>query len=93
MNEKINEIKKHLMDRYCVALGKQCTKEYIVYYFYLDYNEPIVKKYEKCHYQSKEGYRKKWKATEAKMSIQKFLDDVVYDLLNRGYELEKMEIE
>lgn len=90
MSEKINEVKKHLLGRYSVALGKQCTQEYIIYYFYLDYNKNVIKKYEKVHYQSSEGYRKKWKATETEITIQKFLDDIVYDLLNRGYKLEPM---
>lgn len=88
MNNKIYEIKKQLMEKYCVALGKQCTKEYIIYYFYLDYDKDIIIECEKIHYQSKEGYRKNGKKQKIEITIQKFLDDVVYDLLNRGYELE-----
>ena len=90
MNEEINEVKKHLLGRYTVALAKQCTQEYIVYYFYLDYNKNVINKYEKAHYQNSEGYRKKWKDKEIEVTIQKFLDNIVYDLLNRGYKLEPM---
>lgn len=90
MNEKINEIKRTLMDRYCVVLSKQHTQEYISYYFYLDYHRDIIKSYEKAHYQSKEGFRKKWKKTETEITIQDFLNNTVYDLLNRGYELENI---
>lgn len=90
MNDKINEVKKHLLGRYTVVLGKQCKQEYIEYYFYLDYNKTYIKKYEKVHYQSREGYCKKRKVKETEITVQKFLDDIVYDLLNRGYELEPM---
>ena len=91
MNNKINEIKKHLLERYSVALAKQCKQEYIVYHFYLDYdNKDIIKKYGKFHYRNSKGDLKKWKITRTEIHIHKFLNEIVYDLLNRGYTLDPM---
>lgn len=87
MDKKIDKIKRHLLERYCVSLGKQCTQEYIVYYFYLDHNKSVIKRYEKVHYKNNKGYVKKREDIETKINIQKFLD-IICDLLNRGYELE-----
>ena len=89
IREKLYKIKTILLERYFVTLGKQCTGEYIIYTFYFDRNKNYIVKYQKAHYQSKEGYRKKWRMYDVQMPVNEFVANTALDLLNRGYELEK----
>lgn len=92
MNRKIEEIKKVLMDLRNVSLAKQCKNEYIVYTFYADLKRENIIRETKEHFADKElnGERKSTKK-KLNIPINQFLDEVIYDLLERGYELEMFE--
>lgn len=92
MNEKITLIKNELMEHKCVSLAKQCKQEYIVYTFNTNVKRENIIRFYKDHYSDKNLTKlKKNKKKLTKIPIQKFLDIVVFDLLNRGYELETWE--
>ena len=90
MNEKIEAIKTELELYMQVSLAKQHTNEYIVYTFYTNVKRKTVIRQRKEHYKDRElNNPGKSKKTNVDIPIDKFLDNIVYDLLNRGYELEK----
>lgn len=92
MKEKIKEIENVLNRNMIVALSKQCKKEIVIYTFYYNPRKEIITHQIKEHFADKElnnsGKRKRKKV---EIPIKKFLDDIVYDLLNRGYTLETYE--
>ena len=89
MNEKIKEIEKVLMDLMNVSLAKQCKHEYVIYTFYTNPNREMIIRQRKEHFANRElDNSGKYRVKKVEIPIEKFLDDVVYDLLNRGYELE-----
>ena len=89
MNEEINRIKKYLEEHTCVSLARQCSQEYIVYTYYLNYECTTIIKLIKEHFLNRdlkeEGKKKRWKI---KIPVEKFLNDTIYDLITRGYKLE-----
>lgn len=92
MNEKIKEIENVLKENMLVALSKQCKGEFIIYTFYTNPRRQIVTKQIKEHFTDRElNNAGKRKMKRVEISIKKFLDDIVYDLLNRGYTLETYE--
>lgn len=92
MNEKIKEIENVLMEIMNVSLAKQCKKEYIVYTFYTNTKKEMVIRQIKEHFENRNlDNPGKFKRNKVEIPIRKFLDEIVYDLLNRGYELELFE--
>lgn len=92
MNEKIKEIENVLMDLMNVSLAKQCKQEYIIYTFYTNPKRQQIVRQTKEHFDNRElDNPGKCKKRRVEIPIDKFLNDVVYDLLNRGYELELFE--
>ena len=92
MNEKIYAVKNHLMNNKFVALSKQCKKEFIVYCFYLDATGNMIHLQKKTHYANRDlsgGKNRKLRRVE--ISLRDFLDNTVYDLINRGYELDTLD--
>ena len=80
------------MDLRNVSLAKQCKNEYIVYTFYTELKIEDIIRETKEHFADKELNEKR-KSTKKKLNIliNQFLDEVIYDLLERGYELEMFE--
>ncbi len=89
MNEKIKEIENVLNKNMIVALSKQCNSELIIYTFYSDPRKQIITRQINEHFTDKtlNNIIKK-KNVRVEIPIKKFLDEIVYDLLNRGYALE-----
>lgn len=92
MNEKIKEIEKCLMEHMQVSLAKQCKQEYVLYTFHTNTkSEKVIRQY-KEHFENRElDNPGKYKRKKIDIPINVFLDEVVFDLLNRGYELESWE--
>lgn len=89
MNEKIKEIEKFLMEWMVVSLSKQCKQEYIVYTFYINTKREKVIIQIKEHFGNKElDNPGKYKKKKIEIPIDVFLNEMVYELLNKGYELE-----
>ena len=88
MNEKIKAINDYFMKNGCVHLAKQCKKEYIIYFFSANSERNAVICQNKQHFKNRdlEGGGKT-KRKKVYIPLNKFFDDVVFDLLNRGYEL------
>ena len=89
MGEKIKAIKDYFIKYGHVSVSKQCTKEYIVYSFYSNYERNLITRQLKRHFKSKDldgGKTKHRKRVQ--ITFNKFFDDIIYDLVSRGYELE-----
>ena len=91
MNEKIKAIKDYFMEHGHVNLAKQCKNEYIIYFFSANYARDTVIRQNKQHFKNRDLEGRKSKRKEVCIPVNKFFDEVVYDLLNRGYELELFE--
>lgn len=90
MNEKLNQIEKLLIEERGVELGKQCKGEYIVYEFYFPTNDnSVVRRMCKYHYTDNtlSVCKKQSKNTFINKPLREVIDNVVYDLLLRGYDL------
>lgn len=90
INEKLKEIEKVLLEERSIDLGKQCKGEYIIYNFYnITSDNSVVKRMCKEHYSdsSLKELRKCSKHTLINKSLRETIDDVVYNLLLKGYEL------
>lgn len=93
MNEKIKEVENVLMELMNVSLSKQCKEEYIVYTFYTNLKRENIIRQVKEHFSDKDlNNPGKIKRKKVEIPIKNFLDDVVYDLINRGYTLETYEL-
>lgn len=88
MNEKIKAVKDYLEDHRYVSLAKQCKQEYIVYSYYTNFEGNAINRVLKQYYKNRDLEGGKTKRRKVEIPITKFLDDVIYDLLNRGYTLE-----
>lgn len=90
MNEKLKRIEGTFLENGEISLGKQCKSEYIVYTFYnyTIYNQS-VKRMSKEHYSdsSLTELKKRSKRTLINKSLREVIDNDVYDLLGRGYDL------
>ena len=91
MNEKIKVIKDYFMENGCVHLAKQCKKEYIIYIFSANSERNAVIRQNKQHFKNRDLEGGKTKRKKVYITLDKFFNDVVFDLLNRGYELELFE--
>lgn len=91
MNEKIKSIKDYFMENGCVHLAKQCKKEYIIYFFSANYARDTAVRQNKQHFKNRDLEGGKSNRKKVCIPLDKFFDEVVYDLLNRGYELELFE--
>lgn len=90
INEKLKGIEKVLLEERVVDLGKQCEGEYIIYSFYnVASDNGVVKRMCKEHYSdsSLKELKKCSKHTLINKSLRETIDDVVYNLLLKGYEL------
>lgn len=90
MNERLKEIERILLEERGVDLGKQCKDEYIIYSFFnITSDNSTVKRMSKEHYadSSLKDMKKSSKHTLVNKSLRETIDDVVYNLLLRGYEL------
>lgn len=75
-----------------LSLGKQCKEEYIVYKFYLsNKSNSIVERKTKEQYTDNTliQLKKSPKITLIDKPLSKVIDDDIYDLVLRGYELIK----
>jgi hypothetical protein len=88
MNEKFKAIKDYFEEHGHVALAKQCKKEYIVYSYYTNFEGNVINRMLKQHFKNRDLEVGKNKRKKVEIPIAKFFKDVIYDLLNRGYELE-----
>lgn len=91
MNEEMNRIKDYFKEHKCVFLAKQCKQEYIVYSYFLNYDGTVMLNKQCFKNRDLEGGKikiGKSKRRKIKISIEKFFDDTIYDLLIRGYKLE-----
>lgn len=94
MNEKLKQIEKTFLEEREINLGKQCKSEYIIYNFYnLTGNNATVKRMCKEHYSdsSLNELKKSSKHTLLNKSLREVIDNYVYDLLLRGYDLVTIE--
>ena len=90
MNEKLKQIEKTFLEEREINLGKQCKGEYIIYNFYnLTTDNSTVKRMSKEHYSdnSLNELKKSSKHTRINKSFREVIDNDVYNLLLRGYEL------
>lgn len=94
MNEKLKQIEKIFLEERDINLGKQCKGEYIIYNFYnLTRDNTTVKRMCKEHYSdsSLNELKKSSKRTLFNKSLRETIDNYVYDLLLRGYDLVTIE--
>ena len=90
MNEKLKQIEKTLLEKGQINLGKQCKGEYIIYNFYnLTNDNKIMMRMCKEHYSdsSFNELKKSSKNTLINKSLREVIDNDVYDLLIKGYDL------
>lgn len=90
INEKIKHIEKVFKEERAINLGKQCKGEYIIYEFYnLTKDNSIVKRMEKSHYSDStlSECKKASKQTLLNKPLREVMDNDVYNLLLRGYDL------
>ena len=90
MNEKLKHIENVLIKERGVELGKQCRGEYIVYEFYFPTSDnSVVRRMCKYHYTDStlSVCKKKSKNTLINKPLRKVIDDDIYNLLVRGYDL------
>lgn len=88
MNEEMNKIKNYFKENRCVFFAKQCKQEYIVYAYYLNYNGTTITRMNKQHFKNRNLIGGKNKRRKIEIPIEKFFDDIIYDLLSRGYKME-----
>ena len=91
MNEKIKAIKDYFMENGCVFLAKQCKNEYIIYLFSANLERNAIVRQNKQHFKNRDLEGGKSKRKEVYIPLNKFFNDVVFDLLKRGYDLELFE--
>ena len=91
MNEKIKAIKDYFMENGCVFLAKQCNKEYILYFFSANSERNAIVRQNKQHFKNRDLEGGKSKRKKVYIPLDKFFNDVIFDLINRGYELELFE--
>ena len=91
MNKKIKAIKDYFMENGCIHLAKQCKKEYIIYFFSANFEKDAVVRQNKQHFKNRDLESGKTKRKKVYIPLNKFFNDIVYDLLKRGYELETFE--
>lgn len=90
MKEKLKQIEKVLIEEREINLGKQCKEEYIIYNFYhINKDNSVVKRMCKEHYSDStlSQLKKRSKHTLINKPLREVIDNVVYDLLLRGYDL------
>lgn len=78
------------MQNGCVYLAKQCKKEYIIYLFSANFERNAVVRQNKMHFKSRDLQEGKNKKKSIYIPLDTFFYETVYDLLNRGYELETL---
>lgn len=77
-----------LAEKKCVSLEKQCKQEYIVIKFVAHPKGDIVMYMQKEHYDLERKVLRKTKNTPFDLkSIADVVDDAIYDLVLRGYEI------
>lgn len=94
MNEKLKKIEETFIEERDISLGKQCKGEYIIYNFYnLTKDNSIVKRMSKEHYSDStlNQCKKCSKRTLLNKSLREVIDNDIYNLLLRGYDLIKIE--
>ena len=94
MNEKLKQIEKTFLEEREISLGKQCKGEYIIYNFYnLTTDNSTVKRMGKEYYSdsSFKKLKKSSKHTLINKSFREVIDNDVYGLLLRGYDLVTIE--
>ena len=94
MNEKLKQIEKIFVEKREINLGKQCKGEYIIYNFYnLTTDNSTVKRMCKEYYSdnSFNELKKSSKHTLINKSLREVIDNDVYNLLLRGYDLVTIE--
>lgn len=90
MNEKLKKIEEAFIKKRGINLGKQCKGEYIIYNFYnLTKDDVIVKRMSKEHYTDDtfDECKKVSKKTLINKPLREVIDNDIYELLLRGYEL------
>lgn len=90
IQKKLKQIEKTFLEEREINLGKQCKGEYIVYNFYnITTDNTTVKRMCKEHYadSSCKTIKKSSKHTLINKSLREVIDNDIYDLLCRGYEL------
>lgn len=90
MNEKLKHIEKIFLEKREINLGKQCKGEYIIYNFYnLTSDNKTVKSMSKEYYSdnSLNELKKSSKRPLINKSLREVIDNDVYELLLRGYDL------
>lgn len=87
MNEKFKAIKDYFKEHGHVSVAKQCKKEYIIYSYYQNYEGNAITRMLKQHFKNRDLKGGKTKRKKVEIDIKDF-DDIIYDLIKRGYELE-----
>lgn len=90
MKEKLREIEETFIKEKDINLGKQCVGEYIIYNFYnLTRDNSTVKRMCKEHYTDNtlNECKKCSKKTLINKPLREVIDNDIYELLLRGYEL------
>ena len=91
MNEKLKQIEKIFVEEREINLGKQCKGEYIIYKFYnLTTDNSTVKRMCKEHYS--DNSFKSSNHTLINKSLREVIDNDIYNLLLRGYDLVTIEL-
>ena len=88
MNEEMSKIKDYFKKYRQVSLAKQCKQEYIVYSYFLNNEGTTIVRLNKQHFKNRDLEGGKSKRRKIEIPIKKFFDDIIYDLLVRGYKLE-----
>lgn len=88
MNEEMNKIKDYFKEYRWVSLAKQCKQEYIVYSYFSNNDGTAIIRLNKQHFKNRDLEGGKRKIIKIEIPIKKFFDDIIYDLLVRGYKLE-----
>lgn len=87
---KIERDRRNLIKEKDINLGKQCVGEYIIYNFYnLTRDNSTVKRMCKEHYKDNtlNECKKCSKKTLINKQLREVIDNDIYELLLRGYEL------
>lgn len=88
MNEEMSKIKDYFKKYRWVSLAKQCKQEYIVYSYFLNNEGTTIVRLNKQHFKNRDLEGGKNKRRKIEIPIEKFFDDIIYDLLSRGYKME-----
>ena len=89
MNEKIEKVESILKEQDYVSFVKQCKEEYIRYTYLTNFDKDKITIELKTHFKNKELENpRNVKNRKLNMSIDWFLNHKVYDLINRGYDIE-----